>query len=154
MADQNAVIQAFERLEAAYQEMEGLVGEEHNHLLAPDWQALLSDQQRRDRLTAEVKEADLRRQELGKAAGLGPEAAWGDLLPGGRETWQTRREALRDCIKRVQTANETNVRLMREAFDRNERLIHFLTGAAGEVAYDANGEERSKDGSGLLSQRA
>ena len=148
------IIQAFARLEQAYADMEAFLEREHEHLMGPDWQALADDQRRRQTLTQELADADRQRQELGKALGLTPEAPWGELLPGGPSAWAERRQALKDRIERVQEANEANTRLIREAFERNERLIHWLTGAGGESAYNAYGQERTPEGAGLLSRRA
>ena len=142
--------EAFAELEGAYFAMEAFLEEEHRHLMEVDWAAMAEDMERREALSARIAQAEEQRQAWAGASGLGPDATWGDILGPG---WEERREALRECAQRVPAANEENVRLMQEAYERNERLIAWLTDNSGEPAYSSRGEEMATSGSGLLSRK-
>jgi flagellar biosynthesis/type III secretory pathway chaperone len=140
MAEQAADL--FAELESVYTEMERFLEQEREHLLDSDWEALTQDQKRRHQLTEALSRAEAGRRELGKQAGLGPEATFADLLPEAEgEHWSQRRARLRDQVARVQQVNRENARLIQAALERNERLLNWITGNTQPQAgvYDATG---------------
>ncbi|MFA9461493.1 flagellar protein FlgN [Thiohalorhabdus methylotrophus] len=147
-------VRILERLEAAHAAMEAFLEEERGHLADFDWEALAEDQERRAALTEEISAADAERAGLGRRLGAGAEAKLGDLLPGDPSLWDLRRERLRELVARVRQQNDENTRLIREAMERNERLLLWLTGEVEENRYTAEGQAKeSVGGSSLFSRK-
>lgn len=142
----------FARMEQAYADMEAFLAEEREHLLAPDWEALTADQERRQALTDAIAAVDAERRALAEGLGLPPHTPFKELLPADPD-WQERRTSLRHQVAAVQETNRENTRLLKAALERNEHLVALLTGLPDEGGYTAGGEAAGAQVAGVMSRK-
>lgn len=64
------------------------------------------------------------------------------------DIWQT----LLDLMERSQLLNEVNGRIIKMRMEQNQRILNFLSEAAGQSLYGPNGQARRKSLSGLSSK--
>jgi flagellar biosynthesis/type III secretory pathway chaperone len=142
----------FARMEQAYADMAAFLAEEREHLLAPDWEALTADQERREALSEAIAAVDAERRALAQSLGLPPHTPFKELLPADGD-WQERRASLRHQVAAVQETNRENTRLLKAALERNEHLVALLTGLPDEGGYTAGGEAAGAQLAGVMSRK-